>query len=366
MTLFNNTISREAGVEISTEEFLRTIFEPVLDENSESPYFLELGTQSLNADGTSSLKTKSYPLSISGMKSMIKLALGRNNKYLQENIYYTVCPRDEQKFDEEKGYPLRTTASNVSLGTTVWADVDSKDFQGGKDEAWSRVSSLKPFPSIVVDTGNGFHLYWLLSGLFDANDVSAICRRVGVWVGGDQVFDKARILRLPGTMNWKEQRNPKMARIIHFDDSVRYTLDDFDHYPVVNHPVPPHMANVSLSNNVPSVNIDELRKKFLDTKLYDKIMAPNLDVYKRIIGTSKAKSRSETDMHICCQLIKSGISHDEIVSIFQSLPCGDKFRQKGRQGISYLRHTLEAAHQRVYDEKLFIERFKGIRVKSEI
>jgi len=67
-------------------------------------------------------------------------------------------------------------------------------------------------PTIVVDSGNGYHLYFKLSREIDALDLKEIEAYIVNRLNGDpQTKDLARILRVPGTIN---PRNNRMARII--------------------------------------------------------------------------------------------------------------------------------------------------------
>ena len=66
-----------------------------------------------------------------------------------------------------------------------------------------------PPPSIVVDSGHGRHLYWLVREPVEVTPENrplfkAVNRGLALAVGGDPACcDLARILRLPGFLNWK-------------------------------------------------------------------------------------------------------------------------------------------------------------------
>jgi hypothetical protein len=68
-------------------------------------------------------------------------------------------------------------------------------------------------PSVVVNSGGGFHAYWLLYEpmVIDDSNRAAITSLQYRWVGhvgGDDVKDLARVLRLPGTRNVKSKYAP--------------------------------------------------------------------------------------------------------------------------------------------------------------
>ena len=46
--------------------------------------------------------------------------------------------------------------------SALWADMDWKDLVGGKAEADRRIKNFPLRPSIIVSSGHGYHLYWIL------------------------------------------------------------------------------------------------------------------------------------------------------------------------------------------------------------
>jgi len=73
-------------------------------------------------------------------------------------------------------------------------------------------------PTIVVDSGNGYHLYFKLSREINAVDLKEIEAYIVNKLNGDpQTKDLARILRMAGTIN---PRNNRMARIIYRSNTV--------------------------------------------------------------------------------------------------------------------------------------------------
>lgn len=101
----------------------------------------------------------------------------------EANIYYGVCPRVRRQ----------GTADAVSEAVAVWFD-----------EITLPAQDLPPF-SWLVETSIGKFQggYFLKEASSDLARVELLCRRLASAVGGDNVGDRARVLRLPGFINCK-------------------------------------------------------------------------------------------------------------------------------------------------------------------
>lgn len=112
------------------------------------------------------------------------------------DCYFGVAPRSRQS----------GKADAIEATKSLWLDVDAKAFQGGKEEARAKLEALGPLqPSIVVDSGHGYHAYWLLERPLPIAEAQQLMHflRGAVNPRLDDVADAARILRVPGTWNHK-------------------------------------------------------------------------------------------------------------------------------------------------------------------
>jgi hypothetical protein len=135
--------------------------------------------------------------------------------------YYGVHPRNRQ----------RGTSEDVSLVTSLHADLDFKN------QSYDFLTtSLKAFRfpvTAVVMTGNGLHAYWFLKEPEEINSpedrlrFESIQADLQAHLGADKTHDLARILRIPGSLNYKTDP-PKQSEILFADCSRRYTLHDFE------------------------------------------------------------------------------------------------------------------------------------------
>lgn len=141
------------------------------------------------------------------------------NKHLHtKNIYFGVYTREGKGGSKE----------NVREATCLFADLDFKDYKNGESDAKTSVASFPLKPSIIVNSGNGYHAYWMFkeSVKADAN-IETYLRGMAISIKSDiKVAEIARILRVPDTIN---KKNGKKVTIIDFNDNA-YTLDDFEEY----------------------------------------------------------------------------------------------------------------------------------------
>ena len=78
-----------------------------------------------------------------------------------------------------------------------------------------------PFPNILVDSGHGVHCYWAFDAPIDAKEWQPLADRLKQLCiehkfAADHAItaDAARILRVPGSTNWKDPSNPIPCRVL--------------------------------------------------------------------------------------------------------------------------------------------------------
>ena len=125
----------------------------------------------------------------------------------------------------------------------VWADVDFKDMPAA---ILGKALQQFPFkPSVIVLSGGGAHLYWTLKEPAEPSDIPAVeatNRRIAAVLGADaNAVDAARILRLPGSINYKYE--PARPVKIHRLSGYRYALSDFDVLPAAPEPLVPESSH---------------------------------------------------------------------------------------------------------------------------
>ncbi len=136
-------------------------------------------------------------------------------------VYFGVCKR------ATKG----GKKADVMGATALWADIDCV-VNGQNIDGLLKLIGEMPAniqPSAVIHSGGGIHCYWFLSedATFDYSDkytveqIEEANRNLAYLVGGDNVADVTRVLRLPGTFNNK-RRPEKECKVVYCAHHMRY------------------------------------------------------------------------------------------------------------------------------------------------
>jgi P4 family phage/plasmid primase-like protien len=318
----------------------------------------------------------------------------------QANVFFGVCPRlgDGGRFD---------LAWQVRTARVLWADLDHCAFA----EALARCEAAGlPRPSVIVCSGNGVHLYWILAEPYlidDAGDpppvvtqfldrgpgqkkvpfkvvclpddtqvrlylrdpktsgdsavldpecgwgklsdkalrLQDILAGVAARIGGDHTSDLARLLRLPGTLNRKDERNgqtPMPCELVECDATRRYPLADFERFAEVS-------SARARREKVGKIRLPVPRKA-TPTK------QDRMNALINVCAT--AEDRSRADWSLVCWAIEHGIDREELWC--QVAEVG-KFAQRGRP---YFDRTWENAQDHAR-ERIFVrlERRHGAAAK---
>ena len=134
------------------------------------------------------------------------------------NVYFGVGLAAERKSASE-----RATADDVASIPGVWVDIDylaphhkKSNLPPTSEEALGLIDSAPFAPSIVVDSGGGYHAYWRFKEpleIASGEDRERAAALVAGWQGiiratakargweVDATHDLARVLRVPGTLN---------------------------------------------------------------------------------------------------------------------------------------------------------------------
>ena len=341
-----------AGIEPAAR-FLSTLFvdsDTILFRPIET--WVEAGKKRSRVDYRHTCYRKAVPALVQiTLPQLLKLAAEEH-----VNLFFGVCPRPGPKGRFDLAWQIRTVR-------VLWTDIDHVTV----DEARERIANAGvPQPSILVNSGNGVHCYWLLDSPYlidDAGDppaietewiqmpggrkkprkyfvengdrvyldqrrhvsrlspkaqhVQDILAGVAHALDGDHTTDLSRLLRLPGTLNRKDQRNgrePVPAALVECDPARRYPLATFESLKSPS-------AETERSKQIAAMPLPRARK----------ISSSKADKLAELIAAcaiAPTGSRSEADFAICCYAIRNGIAKDEVWAQVEQV---GKFGEQGRR-----------------------------------
>lgn len=140
--------------------------------------------------------------------------------------YFAPCPRRERK----------GSAEYAAVLPALWADIDCNSDPVKRAHGLARLKNFEPLPSVIIDSGGGWHPYWFLAEPFSLSDnaarehAAAILRGLFAALDGDPEYVKsvASVMRLPGLVNTKPERNGALVTVTHFEAERRYPLSAFE------------------------------------------------------------------------------------------------------------------------------------------
>ena len=163
-----------------------------------------------------------------------------------QNVYVGVG------LQRERLHSGRGTAATVGALVALWADVDiagpghtDGNYPPDEAAALAVVAEFPLPPTVIVHSGHGLQPWWLFREAWTLDTDTeraqaaelarrwlATLQRVAARHGWrlDATADLARVLRLPGTTNWKLPEAPAPVRLLQLHNDTRYTRDDFEPY----------------------------------------------------------------------------------------------------------------------------------------
>ena len=135
-----------------------------------------------------------------------------------QNIYFGVATRDGEGGGKD----------NVVEIPALWLDLDFKDIP--RKDAVEKLAAFPFRPTFLIQSGGGFHAYWLLKEPGTRDDIPKIeeaNRRIATALNGDlNACDAARILRVPDTLNIK-YTPPRECNVVREFKDYEYEVTDF-------------------------------------------------------------------------------------------------------------------------------------------
>jgi len=161
-------------------------------------------------------------------------------------VWFGVSPRAERLTNGRRG-----GAGDCISVPALWLDIDvasevhaADDLPPTKDAALDLLDDFPLPPTAVVDSGHGLQAWWQLTEPIDVNEAAGLLadwgttwaeigRRRGWHI--DNVFDIARVMRLPGT--WNRKAEPRLVEVLSADWTRTFGIDDIEGH-TIDAPVP--------------------------------------------------------------------------------------------------------------------------------
>lgn len=206
--------------------------------------------------------------------------------------------------------------NGVSHVTCLWADADWKDFPNGQAGADESIRKFPLKPSIIVSSGHGYHLYWLLREPVPASiEIEGYLKGITKALGADRAAaELARVLRLPGTFNYKDNENVVPVLISEMTET-RYSLSDFNPWKIELRQT--GKRHINFTNSCPNVDIQKFN-----------LSAKIIELITEGWREKGYPSRSEADEAVIVALLTKRATYDEIRAVFKKYPIGEKYREK--------------------------------------
>jgi predicted P-loop ATPase len=173
-----------------------------------------------------------------GVKQWLKAFNGQRNIYFQPSVLGT-----DGGSKAKKEHVSALPALWVDLDPTVTAEITFEQSRTRILETLRNPPEGVPVPSIIVDSGNGFQAYWLLTTAFyiegkpaNIERFEAYNRQLAKVFGADHCWAVNHLMRLPGTLNISSAKKfadkgypegKREAKIVHFDTKATFSLENF-------------------------------------------------------------------------------------------------------------------------------------------
>jgi hypothetical protein len=296
---------------------------------------------SISDSKTGTWKNHTFPLH----KRDELISLAQDADENQKDVYIRTTLLKDQLRGNQRGTKALTHGTSV-----LWVDLDINPDKGlhNIDDLKMAAKEVDPAPSIVVQSGNGLHVYWCLrEPLTDIYEIERKTRALAKDLKGDSGWAVGKVLRLPGTHNYKDLDNPNEVDLLWTTPPKgkrkglkRYSSERFRN------------EEIKLPEDLsiqPSPVDFTTRLKDLPPQTRSQITS-SLGAIKRKEDASKV-DRSKNDWSVVCELLKRNWKPGEILYLMTDGPEGWPITQKTMSdGTAYAVHTISSAIQEPPDE----------------
>jgi hypothetical protein len=180
-------------------------------------------------------------------------------------VYFTVnpTPADLRK---------KPTKADINAIAGLWSDIDPQDNNHGEWLAERKrlivladeLAALSPPPTFIVDSGSGLQPVWLLTDPIEVTTeyreaAETLCARLEAVLGASGTHNVDRLLRVPGTINFPNQKKRDLGRdktqaLLLHATWQRYTWRDLEALVIELEASPPRHARPLKRHSKPRAN----------------------------------------------------------------------------------------------------------------
>lgn len=164
-------------------------------------------------------------------------------RYGPRHLYFSVNPTKEKGNQYQRA---KKGERDIAAINALFSEFDFTHFESPA-AALAHIESLHPAPSVIIFSGGGFHCYWLLLQPFVLRDDEQYTRAKSAqyaWVdyvkSDADAKDLNRVLRIPGTQNYKAKYGPDYPTVefVKADFERLYSLSELEQLAQPAQPAP--------------------------------------------------------------------------------------------------------------------------------
>ena len=240
------------------------------------------------------------------------------------NIYFHVNPCLR---------PLTKKATRADIAALAWLHVDvdpriGKDLKAEQERALTLLQTPQgtvPPPTVIIFSGGGYQGFWKLASHLAINGIEEkyeeakrYNQQLELVFEADNCHNVDRIMRLPGTINWpderkrKKGRTPVVAKLVEWHEERVYNIREFRQS---------QQVQLSAGNNFTNLGI-KITGNLARLQSLDDLPSGVSMLCKVVINNgndpddlSRFSSRSEALFFVCCELTRAGMTADQVYAI---------------------------------------------------
>ena len=243
----------------------------------------------------------------------------------------------------------------------VHVDIDPdhrKDFNEERAAILGNLTSYKPAPSFIIDSGGGYQAYWRLephaqvindSSHSNVTELEAHNRYLERYFNADHCHNLNRLMRLPYTKNFPDARKRSRGRVTTDTALVemntnRYPLSNFIQAEIVSENITVGNADIIDFGNLQSVDVDLLKD------ISDKVK----EIIKDGHSAYGKDSRSEAVFYVVVELLRAKYSDDVIAALLldRTYKISEHIYNTSRDPESCVKRTLHNAKVRMQNKSI--------------